>query len=257
MGGRGVSFKNQVADEIKTLFELAQGNSSQTFSFEQIENLPEPVKRYFRFALTEGYNYISLISIKHDGLFRLKATHRWSSIKGEEYYTVNPPGFVWFAKLKTSPLFWITVRDSYLKGRGNVLAKAYSLFTVGTAEGSEIDSGALCRWLSEAVLFPTALLPNENLAWKFVDENSARLLFSHKGVSIAALVYFGRNGEIVRLTTDRSNMETGNFEKWSTYYNSYKDHNGIKIPTEAGAIWHLATGHFNYARFRITTIDYN
>jgi len=93
MVGRGVSFKNQVADEIKTLFELAQGNSSQTFSFEQIEDLPEPVKRYFRFALTEGYNYISLISIKHDGLFRLKETHRWSPIEGEEYYTVNPPAF--------------------------------------------------------------------------------------------------------------------------------------------------------------------
>lgn len=48
------------------------------------------------------------------------------------------------------------------------MAKAYLLFTVAKAEGPEIDNGALSRWLSAAVLFPVALLPNENLAWEYV-----------------------------------------------------------------------------------------
>lgn len=226
-----MSFNTQVAEEIEMLFKLAQDNSSQTFSFEQIADLPEPVKRYFRFALPEGQNHINYTSLRHDGLFRLKKTQPWFQIKGEEYHTVSPPGFVWSAKLKTSPLFWLTARDCYLHDRGNLLVKAYSLFTVATAEGPEIDQGALSRWLSEAVLFPTALLPNENLVWEYVDENSAKLLFSYKSVSIAALVYFGRNGEIVRLTTDRYCAETRRFEKWSGYCKSYTKHNGIRIPT--------------------------
>ena len=247
-----MSFKKQIAGEIKTLLELAQDNSHRTFSFEQIADLPAPVKRYFQFVLTEGHSYISYTSLRFEGLLRLKKTQQWSPIKGEEYHTASPPGYIWVGTLKASPFFWLTFRDYYLHDKGNALAKAYSLFTVGTAKGTEIDQGALSRWLSEAVLYPTALLPNENLAWEHIDENSARLLFSYKGISIVALVYFGRNGEILRMTTDRCCLETGSFEKWSVYCKSYQDYRGTKIPTEGGAIWHFATENFHYARFRFS-----
>jgi hypothetical protein len=251
-----LSFQRKVQKETETLFHLANNAYGKKFYSEQVENLPEPVKRYFLFALTEGQEHLSLVSMKYDGFFRIKDHHKWMPINGDEYYTVTPPGFVWSGKLKPSHFFWITAIDSYLQDRGSMLVKLYSMLTVSKAEGEKIDQGALSRWLSEAVLFPTALLPNENLAWEHLNDHSARLLFSYMGIDVVAQVFFGRSGEIVRFTTDRYCDQTRSLEKWSVYYKSYKAHNDIKIPTEAGAIWHLPSGNFNYARFRITDIDF-
>lgn len=250
-------FNDRNTNEVETLFNLSKENSDQIFSFDKIADLPEPVKKYFHFALTERHDYINIISTRFEGLFRLKETQQWSSINGVDYYSVNCPGFIWFAKMKTSPLFWFTVKDYYLQDKGKTLAKAYSLFTVASAEGPEIDQGALSRWLGSAVLFPEALLPNDNLTWESINRNSARLLFSYKDIKIDAVIYFGRNGEIVRFVTDRYCYETNKFEKWTAYYKSYADYSGRKIPTEVGAVWHFPTKNFNYARFRFTNIDFN
>jgi len=251
-----VALKNQMTNEIKTLFELSQINSGQPFYFNQIPELPEPVQRYFDFSLKKRQN-INCISTRFSGFFRLTDSQKWFSIKGEDYYTVKNPGFIWFAKIKMSPFFWITVRDCYLQDKGQVLAKAYSLFTFANAEGPEIDQGTLSRWISSAVWFPPALLPNEHLTWEHIDNKSSRLLFSYKGIKINAVISFGRNGEIIKLVTDRYCSETHNFEKWTAYCKSYSDYNGFNIPTEIGAIWNFTTKNLHYARFRLDSIDFD
>ena len=249
-------FNNRNTSEVNTLFNLAKENASQPFSFDEIADLPKPVQKYFRFALGKRADRDYILSTRFEGWFRLKDTQRWSLINGVDYYSVNCPGFVWVAKIKMSALFWFTVKDCYLKDEGELLAKAYSLFPVASAKGPEIDQGELSRWLSSAVLFPEALLPNDNLTWEPLDDYSARLLFSYKNIKIDAVIYFGRSGEIVRFVTDRYASETDKFEKWSAYYKSYADHNGRKIPTEVGAVWHFPTKNFHYARFRFANIDF-
>lgn len=251
-----VLFNNRNISEVETLFNLSKGNSKQLFSFDKIADLPEPVQKYFRFALAKRHNYTYILSTKFEGQFRLKETQQWSSIDGMDYYSVNCPGFIWFAKIKMSSLFWVTVKDCYLRDKGELLVKVYSLFTVASAKGSEIDQGELSRWLSSAVLFPEALLPNENLTWEPINDHSARLIFSYKDIKIDAVVYFGRSGEIVQFVTDRYCSETNQFEKWTAYYKSYADYSGRKIPTEVGAVWNFPAKNFNYARFCFTNIDF-
>mgnify|MGYP001122948052 CR=1 FL=1 len=46
-------------------------------------------------------------------------------------------------------------------------------------------------------------------------------------------------------------------EKWSGYYRHYEEIEGVTIPTEAEVVWHLDTGDFSYARFRVTEIEFN
>lgn len=118
--------------------------------------------------------------------------------------------------------------------KGNYWLKRIPYFLL-RLKGPEIDQGELSRWLSSAVLFPEALLPNDNLTWEPLNDYSARLLFSYKDIKIDAVIYFGRSGEIVRFVTDRYASETDKFEKWSAYYKSYADHNGRKIPTEVAS----------------------
>ena len=249
-------FKIQVAKEINALLKGSRELVDQKFSFAQTENLPEPVKKYFSFALKEGQPYLVCVSTKHDGFFRMKVDQPWLPIQGEDYYTGYPPGFVWAATLKTSPLFWLSIKDCYLQNRGSSKAKAYSFVPVSSAEGPTIDQGSLSRWLSAAVFFPTVLLPSENLTWMPINGNSAQLLFSHQGINIAARVFFGKRGEIIRLTTNRYCTKTS-LEKWSAFYNSYENHHGIEVPTQVGAMWHFASHNFHYIRYHITSIEFN
>jgi hypothetical protein len=245
----------QVSKEIEALFANSDDISDTAFTFEQLSDLPEPVQRYFKYSLKEGQPYISYARLKHDGYFKTAENQKWLPITGEEYFTTQPPGFVWVGTVKPFPLVWITARDTYFQGTGNVLIKLFSAIKIGDARGKEIDQGTLARWLAEAAWYPTALLPCERLQWVAIDSNSAKLQFSDRDITITAVVSFNEDGEIVRLDTDR--YLNSSREKWSGYYRKYKEISGVKIPTEAEVVWHLESGDFSYARFRVTELEFN
>jgi hypothetical protein len=60
-------------------------------------------------------------------------------ISGEEYFTLQNPGFIWFASVRPFPLFSISARDIYLEGKGNMLIKLLSIYTMGDSKGEEMD----------------------------------------------------------------------------------------------------------------------
>jgi hypothetical protein len=41
-------------------------------------------------------------------------------VAAEEYYTTDPPSFVWLATIKSGPLLSIAVRDQYFQGQGQI-----------------------------------------------------------------------------------------------------------------------------------------
>ena len=55
-----------------------------------------------------------------------------------------------------------------------MLWKLFSAVTLVNFGGREIDQSALVRYLTEAVYFPTALLPSRTLRWEELDSDSAR-----------------------------------------------------------------------------------
>lgn len=140
----------------------------EKFSYYQVEQLPGPVKRYFRHVLKEGQRSIHRAAVTHGGLFRTGETSEWLPIEGEEYFTAWPPGFVWYGRVKLIPFVWVQARDRYIHGRGDLNIKLLSMVKVKGLSGPEIDQGTLLRWLTEAVWFPTALLPSEYLCWEYV-----------------------------------------------------------------------------------------
>ena len=79
----------------------------------QIKDLPIPVQRYLKYSLRENQSYISYVRLQHGGEFR--ASKSWVSIKGEEYFTVQKPGFVWSGKV---PLF--SAKDIYFNEEGQI-----------------------------------------------------------------------------------------------------------------------------------------
>ena len=81
------------------------------------------------------------------------------------------------------PFIWITGLDEYIGGKGNFEIKLMSYFTIADApKCRELGSGEIIRWLGEAPLFPTALLPSNYLQWQEIDLNSARAVVNFTGL---------------------------------------------------------------------------
>ncbi len=223
----------------------------QIFSYEQLEDLPEPVQRYFRYALKEGQPYISYVHVKHKGEFKTKPDGKWVNIKGEQHFTIAKPGFIWKGR---TALF--TAYDSFVNDKGRLTVKLFSLFKLFEAQGPEADEAELQRWLSENFWFPTNLLPNQYLQWETVDRYSAKLICNYKHLSFSALVRFNAEGQFTSIELERY-MEPDRLEKWLGKASDYREYHGIMIPTSIEAVWKLDTGDYSYARFELTDIEYD
>lgn len=246
-----VIFRIRFKKEVKLLFSTVKMGQNKVFTYDQIRNLPEPVQRYFRYALKENQPDIACVRLKHDGTFRPDPKKGWMKIRGEQYFNVHDPGFIWKAGISI-----MTARDMYLNNKGRLVITLLSLYNIVDAQGPAYDQAELLRWLIEHIWFPTALLPDENLQWTAIDRHSAGLTFKYHSLSLFCKVFINTQGEITRIETKRYMSDT-RMETWIGKCSEYKERNGVRIPVKIEAAWLLDTGEYPYARFNIQEIEYN
>ncbi|UCC39789.1 MAG: hypothetical protein JSV96_18765 [Candidatus Aminicenantes bacterium] len=251
-----MTFKQKVKKEVKEILMKSRGASRDLVIEEDIKELPEPVQRYLRYIQIIGKEKIRTVRLKQKGFFRQKENQKWMPFKAEQYYTTNPPASIWFGKINPLPFFSIKARDMYFEGKGNMLIKLQSLFTIADAKGKEMDEATLVRFLNESFWFPTVYL-NNYIRWETIDANSAKAIITDQGVSASAILYFNEKGEMINFVAERFITTEKQYAKWSTPIKRYKELNGIRIPTEGEGIWHLSSGDFSYIRLEITEVEYN
>jgi len=85
-----MKFKKQV----KTLFASSQNISNKIYSVQQLEKLPEPVQRYFKYVLKDGQKYINTLRLTHNGFFKTDLKKDFIKITGEQYFSAQKPQFI-------------------------------------------------------------------------------------------------------------------------------------------------------------------
>ncbi len=240
---------SSISKDINSLFQV-EYDEKLVYSEEMIQDLPVPVQRYFKNVLKEGQPYVQSARLKHGGQFRTQPEQSWSDISGEEYFVANPAGFVWVGKLP-----FVTGVDEFVQGKGNLVIKLLSVFPVVDVTGEKANQGELLRWLGETPLFPTALLPSENVSWVAIDNSSAKVIFDNGVIKLDAIFVFNEEGEAVRFEAKR--YKEDRLEDWTGYYRNYMEVDGVRIPSEIEAVWNLEQGDFSYARFDIEEIEFN
>ncbi|MCF7885187.1 MAG: hypothetical protein K9M80_01725 [Candidatus Marinimicrobia bacterium] len=232
------------------LFNNAKSISDKTFTYKQLENLPEPVQQYFQYALKEGQPYISYLRLKHEGVFKTGQGKKWMNIKGKQYFIGSKPGFVWIDKTK---LFKAV--DAYINGKGRLKVYLLSLIPIVNQEGHKIDQAELLRWLGESVWLPTNLLPSKNKKWSSIDSTTARLSYTHRDHKIYYDMTFNNRGQITKMRTQRY-MGTGEKEIWQGKVSEYVKLNGMHLPSRIQGIWKLDSGDYKYADFKVQKFEY-
>lgn len=253
------SFHRRVNREIGAFVQQANIGSARIVSPADYGSVPQPVRRYFEAIGIDGQPMIQFVRLKQEGQFRTGVDQDWMPIEAVQYFSTEPPGFVWFAKATMASVVPIWVRDRLMHGHGHMLIKPLGLITAGDAAGSEMDQGSMARYLSETPWFPTALLPGEHLRWEAIDDESARAVLRIGDREVSGVFHVNNAGEIDRFEAPRYGTfgDAYRLESWGGFYRDYQSRGGIRIPTYVQPVWHLDSGDYTYAKLRVTEIDYN
>lgn len=224
------------------------------------QDLPPPVQSYLGKALRGRTRAVRTVRLRHGGRFRPNLDGRWLSIRGEEYFGAEPPGFVWRGRVRLAPGLWIEARDRSIDGAGSMLVSAESTFTIADVSGPEMDQGALLRLLGEMPWLPTALLDHRHVSWTAVDARRARATLRVGGREAVGEFEFGEDGLPTAFRAERY-LDLGDgrsvLTPWSGDYGDYREIDGLLVPRQAGAAWHVDGQRIPYARFMVDRLEFD
>jgi hypothetical protein len=225
---------------------------------EDLAALPAPVRRWLDAAGVIGKPRARVVRLRQRGLMRTAPDQTPMPTDAHQLFTVEPPGFVWRARVTMKRVVPIAGRDEYRDGRGHMRIAVASLVPVVDAAGAEIDQGTLLRYLGEMVWFPSAALA-PYLRWEAVDDTSARATMTFAGVSATATFAFDAEGRFLRLTAQRymDGPDGAVLRDWVVTASHWGEMDGVRVPVQGAVTWRLPAGDFEYYRWQITAIEYD
>lgn len=225
------------------LIDGASRQASGAVDFESLSELPPPVARYFRHVLTDGQKLINVAKMEQSGVLRTSiATENWSPFTASQLVVPPATGFFWNAKVETPLATHVRVMDSYIAGVGSGRVSLLSAFAVASETGApELNSGALHRYLAEAVWFPTALLPEAGVVWSPIDEHSALATLTDRGTTVSLEFRFNDVGEATGIySAGRFGSFDGEYRQtpWQGHFRDYQVQAGMRIPKYGEVGWY-------------------
>lgn len=233
--------------------------SAARYDPREIEDLPEPVQRYFRTALTPGQAIVTAATLEHSGSFNLSATgERWRPFTSRQRVVVQRPGFLWDARIALAPGVAVRVHDGYARGQGLLHAAVLGLFDVATMQGGgELARGELMRFFAEAAWYPTALLPRQGVRWHAVDDDSAHATLSDGALSLTLLCRFDATGHLVSVLAHARGRMVGratSLAPWEGTWSNHQRIDGMTVPLTGEVAWLLPEGRKTYWRGTVTSL---
>ncbi len=256
---RRLARKNETV--VNDLLAATESSPKRTQRASDCDDLPAPIRRYLTHVLPDEQPYVQTVCLEQTGTFRSGGRGApWNDFAATQHVTTRPPGFVWDASIKMLPGLSVRVLDAYANGHGALWARLGGVVPVADpAPGPALDEGELMRYLAEAPLYPTALLPGMGVTWTPVNDLSARATLNHCGTTASLLFHVNDQNEVGRVTGTRPFLEgDGAAERrpWKGTWRNYERRNGLRVPTAGKVAWIHPEGEVAYWRGHIESIDY-
>jgi len=224
--------------------------------------LPPPVARYFAYALAEGQKLIHSVTLIQRGELRTGVdSGKWLPFSAHQQIFPQSRSFQWKARISLPLGAHIQVTDSYIDGRGAGQVRLCSLLPLGREKPTpELDSGALYRFLAEAVWFPTALLPQAGVEWQAIDDHSALATLNDRGTSVSLVFRFDERDEVCRIyTPGRFGKFKDGYRKvpWEGRFSDYRLCDGVRVPFYGEVGWYVDDRLQLVWKGRVDKVRYN
>jgi hypothetical protein len=248
-------FNRAATREVQSLLAQSE-NRERLITEEMVSSLPRVVQRWLKESNVIGARMPARIRIVQKGTLRTKPGGPWMPFDAVQHFTIDPPGFVWTARIHAAPLFDIAGRDKFQGGRGNMVIKPLYLFTAANSSGDEVDQGTLLRYLAEMAWFPQAAV-SEYLVWEGVNANQARVTMTWAEVTASGIYSFDNDGRVTGFEAMRFGEFDGVFrkEKWSISSKGFKTFHNSSIGHLSEVTWKLKEGDFHWLNVEVTRID--
>ena len=105
-----------------------------------------------------------------------------------------------------------------------------------------MNSGALHRYLAEAVWYPTALLPSAALSWEPIGSNKARATLTDHNSSVALEFGFNSDDEVASIyTPGRWGLFGKEYRQtaWEGHFSEYAERDGVLVPGAGEVGWYV------------------
>jgi hypothetical protein len=117
--GARIVFERRIGREIDALLADARPPSRRIIRDDDLEQLPAVVQRWLQYSNVVGSREPTTVRLRQDGQFQMEE-RGWMPFEAEQYFTVNPPVFLWRATFRMAPLVSVTGRDQYRAGTGSI-----------------------------------------------------------------------------------------------------------------------------------------
>lgn len=179
----------------------------RNFQPKLVEDLPEPMRRYFLHALAPGSPLGGRVEIQGQGEIFLRGKFQAFSFRE----LIAPKrGFVWKANAKQLRL---SVVDHYLDDEGALAGLLFGCIPTANASGADVSRSARHRLAAEQVWYPAGLLPQRGVSWKRMSDTQARAKLLIDEEPIDLILTIGPEGQLEQAEMRRwSNEPKGS--KW-------------------------------------------
>jgi hypothetical protein len=241
-------YERRIAREVHVLMAMPPIAAGAAIKSE----LPAVVERYRRIAVGEC-GPVRTLRLRHGGTFRMSPSSQPKPIRGEQWFTSDPPGFVWSARVRIAPGVWVRARDMIVDGKGGMRVLLEDIFTLADTRGPQLDQGDALRLLAEMVWYPTALFDPSTVTWSAIDASHARATLQLEQLSVSAVFEFGADGLPFAVTAERCN-DKAELRPWGGTYRDWRVVGGMRVPFECEVSWQTSPP-FVYAHWRVESIE--
>jgi hypothetical protein len=205
-----------------------------------VSELPPCVARYLERAGDAGPGGVSLAQA---GRLRAAATsRRWMPFEAVHEARADRPEFTWQARVRLAPFVSIRVRDSLRDGVGSGEVRFWGVRLGHDAGTPQMHSGALHRYLAEAVWVPGALRPSERLRWSALDdERRAIATLADAGCEVSLEFRFDPAGDVESIYTAARWGKFGQGYRqvpWEGHFRDYFLQDGLRVPAAGEVGWY-------------------
>lgn len=255
--GAHARFEARVESESTAL--LAQSRRDERLvTADELRKLPAPVAAWLERSGVVGRPRAATVHLHQRGEIRTKVDAPWMPARAVQYFSIDPPGFVWRVDATMMGTLPIAGRDRYVAGHGEMLIKAASVVTIVKAADEAIDQGAMLRYLAEIIWFPSAAL-GPHVSWEPIDATHARATMRDAGRTAPAVFTFDGQGRAVRFDAERplGGGQDAKLTPWFGASSEWRTFEGIEVPARGEVGWQLPAGPFIYYRWEITEVELN
>lgn len=251
-------FNNRVTTEVTSLLSQSQAKNTLVTP-KMLSPLPPVVQKWLLRSGVIGKELIYTVRLKQEGTMLTKPNGKWMPFKAVQYFSVDQPAFNWQTKVQAIPGIYLSGRDKYKNGQGEMLIKLLSLKNVVNAGGTEqMNQGTLVRYLSETCWFPTAAL-SPYIKWEPIDSQSTKVTMNYSGVTADGVFLFNDQGDITGFEAMRYGEFDGktSLEKWHITTKGYHVFEGVRVPYKSEVTWKLKSGDFTWLKLELLDLQYN